>query len=162
MSGHFSGDVSVSRAWLIGFSAILLSACSGCALIPLATLGTVLGVASTAASTAPEVYELGKLDVALRADDGKCRRAVRLAAADLQLHIVSDGPGSGCEHGWKFELRDDRKGKIEITVERRTAMLCLCRVDVGIFGSEPTAHLVMQMIKSHLPAAATGPSHEEY
>jgi hypothetical protein len=139
--------------------AVLLLSCGGCALIPLAALGTVLGIAGTAVSTGPEVYGLGKLDRAVMASDGDCRRAVRAAAADLRLRIVVDGK-RGCGQKWEFEVRDERKSEIEITVERRTAMLCLVRVDVGIFGSEPTARLVMEVIESHLPRAATRPAGE--
>jgi hypothetical protein len=115
-------------------------------------------MAGTAVSAAPEVYSAGKLDAALRVDDGDCRRAVRRAAADLQLRIVRDQKRSGGRQRWDFELQDDRKSEIEITVEKRSAMLCWCRVDVGLFGSEPTARLVMQVIESHLPPSATGPS----
>ncbi|HEX4055815.1 MAG TPA: DUF3568 family protein [Tepidisphaeraceae bacterium] len=142
----------------IGLSAGVLLACGGCALLPLATIGTIFGMAGTAVSAAPEVYSAGKLDAALRVDDGDCRRAVRRAAADLQLRIVRDQKRSGGRQRWDFELQDDRKSEIEITVEKRSAMLCWCRVDVGLFGSEPTARLVMQVIESHLPPSATGPS----
>jgi hypothetical protein len=146
---------------LFYFGAVLLVSCGGCALIPLATLGTVLGIAGTAVATGPEVYGLGKLDRAMMARDGDCRRAVRLAAGDLQLRIVFDGKKRGCGQEWEFELRDEQKSEIEITVERRSPMLCLCRVDVGWFGSEPTARLVMEVIESHLQHAATRPAHEE-
>ncbi len=145
---------------LFYFGAMLLVSCGGCALIPLATLGPALDIAGTAASTGPEVYGLGKLDRAVMASDGDCRRAVREAVGDLRLRIVVDGR-RGCGQQWSFELRDERKSEIEITVERRTAMLCLVRVDVGIFGSEPIARLVMEVIESHLPRAATRPAHEE-
>lgn len=158
MSRPFSTGTSVSRFLVIGLSAGFLLACGGCAILPLATLGTIFGIAGTAVSTAPEVYSAGKLDAALRVDDGDCRRAVRQAAADLGLRTVRDRKMRGCRRRWDFELQDDRKSDIEITVERRSPMLCWCTVDVGIFGSEPTAKLVMRMIQSHLPPAATGPS----
>jgi Protein of unknown function (DUF3568) len=140
--------------------AVLLLSCGGCALIPLATLGTVFGIAGTAVSTGPEVYALGKLDRAVMASDGDCRRAIRAAAGDLRLRIAVDGKRA-CGQKWEFELRDERKSEIEITVERRTAMLCRVRVDVGVFGSEAIARLVMEVIESHLPHAATRPAHEE-
>ncbi len=162
MSRRFPNGVSVRRPLLIGLSAGFLLACGGCALIPLATLGTIFGIAGTAVSTAPEVYSAGKLDAAFRADDGDCRRAVRLAAGDLGLRIVRDRKMRGCRQRWEFELQDDRKSEIDITVERRSAMLCWCGVDVGIFGSEPTAKLVMRIIQSHLPPGATGPSEGEH
>jgi uncharacterized protein DUF3568 len=148
----------VRRLLLIGLSASFLLACGGCELLPIATLGAVFGIAGTAVSTGTEVYSAGKLDSAFRADAGDCRRAVRRAAADLQLHIVQDCQRSGARQRWDFVFQDDRKSEIIITVERRSPMLCWCRVNVGLFGSEPTAKLVMQVIVSHLPPAATEPS----
>jgi hypothetical protein len=161
MRGFFPVGVSAFRHLLIGLGAVLLLGCGGCALIPLATLSTIFGIAGTAVSTGPEVYKLGKLDGAVMANDVACRRAVRLAATDLQLHIVLNRKECGSSQNWDFELQDERKSKIEITIERRSPMLCLLRVDVGWFGSEPTAQLVMTVIKSHLPEAATSPSHSE-
>lgn len=146
---------------LIGLGAGLALACGGCALLPLSTLSTVLGMAGTAASTGPEVYEAGKLDTAFHAQAGDCRVAVRRAAAALQLHIVRDRDISGGRKRWDFRLEDDRQSEIEITVERRSPMLCWCRVDVGLLGSEPTAKLLMQVIQNHLPSPpppATEPS----
>jgi hypothetical protein len=161
MSRCFSIVTSVRRPLLmLGLSASILLACGGCALFPLATLGAIFDIAGTAVSTGTEVYSAGRLDAAFRADAGDCRRAVRRAAADLQLQLVSDVQRRGARQRWEIELQDDRKSKIEITVERRSAMLCWCRVDVGLFGSEPTARLVMRLIASHLPRSATAPSEE--
>jgi hypothetical protein len=158
MSGFYSFRAIVVRPLLLGLCAVFLLGCGGCAILPLAALGTIFGIAGTAVSAGPEVYHMGKLDTAVMADDGACRRAVRMAAMDLRLRVVSDHGGTKCSPGWKFELEDEGKSKIEATVERRSPMLCLFRVDVGLFGSEPTARLILQVIQSHLPGAASKPS----
>jgi Protein of unknown function (DUF3568) len=142
------------RIWPI--CAFILIACSGCDLIPLATLGTVLGIAGTAASTGTEVYQAGKLDTAFMADRDKCRDAVLLAALDLKLHVVRDR--ELCKGKWDFQLQDDLKSKIEVTLQRRTEQMCRCRVNVGLFGSRPTAELIMHRIQTHLPAQSTMPA----
>jgi hypothetical protein len=129
---------------------LLLIAEGGCVTASLATLGTVLGFAGTAASTGAEVYNLGKLDFSVMATNDDCRRAVVAAAADLQLHVTRDEKAS--KDTWEFDLEDDVKGRIGVRIQRRAARLCQCRVDVGWFGSEPTAKLVMERIRRHLPS----------
>jgi hypothetical protein len=158
MSRCFSIVASVRRPLLMGLSATFLLACGGCALLPLATLGALFDIAGTAVPIGTGVYLAGHLDTAFQADSGDCRRAVCQAAADLQLHIVRDYQRSGGRQRWELVLQDDRKSEIVITVERRSPMLCWCRVDVGLFGSEPTAKLMMQLIQSHLPPSTTQPS----
>jgi len=143
------------------FATLLLFVCNGCALIPLATVGAVVDIAGTAASAGPAVFKAGKLDTAFMADYAAAKSAVRVAAADLHLRILCDRSRNQRGDIWEFELEDDQKTNIEIIIERRTAMLCLCRVDVGYFGSEPTARLVMSRIEQHLPklpAPSTAPS----
>ena len=160
MSRYFSNVASVRWPLLMGLCAAFLVTCSGCALFPLATLGALFDIAGTAVSTGTEVYQYsaGHVDTAFRADSGDCRQAVRRVAADLQLQILRDCKRGGGRQRWDIELQDDRKSKMIITVERRSPMLCWCRVDVGLFGSESTAKLVMQTIQSHLPSATTQPS----
>lgn len=137
---------------------LLLIGDGGCVTASLATLGTVLGFAGTAASTGAEVYNLGKLDFSVMATADDCHWAVLAAAADLQLHVCRDQQTN--EDTREFDLEDDRKGRILVRINRRAAMLCQCRVDVGWFGSEPTARLVMERIRHHLPQEL-GELHEE-
>lgn len=136
--------------------AIVLLAGGGCAAIPLTTAGAALEMAGTAASQGAAVYSLGKLDFSVNADFGECNAAIHAAIADLQLHLMK------CEFADKgqdkivYELEDDRKSRTDVSVDRRTARLCQCRVDVGIFGSEPTAKLIMDRIRHHLPNSGSG------
>jgi hypothetical protein len=140
---------------LIGLIVVLAMACGGCALVP---LSTVFGIAGTAASTGPEVYSYGKLDIAFMAEDGIVQKAVREAAADLGLRMIRDCRVSQSKKIWNFVMQDDLNLKIGVTVEQRAAKLCLCQVDVGLLGSEPTARLVMTRIKAHLPSSAAAPA----
>jgi Protein of unknown function (DUF3568) len=133
---------------------MLLISLSGCAVAGLAAAGTAIGAASAAVATSADVYRLGKLDTALMADEDQCKTAVREAAANLRLEISQERTNKN-EHTWKLELADERKDTTEITIQRRTATLSLLRIDVGWFGSEPTAQLIMAKIREHLPATAS-------
>jgi hypothetical protein len=124
--------------------------CSGCITASLVTLGTVLGAVGTAASTGIDAYNLGKLDTALMTNAEQCHRAVLLAAGDLGLHILIDQRNPKPVTVFEMTLKDDLKSQVGIHIEYRTPSMCLCRVDVGIFGSEPTAKLMMERIRFHL------------
>ena len=56
---------------------------------------------------------------------------------------------------WLCTLEDDRKAAISVAVERRTETLCRTRIDVGVFGSEPTARLILIRMRS-VHASPTG------
>lgn len=138
----------------------LLMTCGGCEFITLASLSTALDIASTAVTTTPEVFSQGKLDTALMAGYGEIQQAVRLATMDLHLHLTRDRQKTKGKDLWDFQLQDDLKAKIEVTVEKRSFKLCRVRVNVGLFGSEPTARLVMHRIETHLPSTAAAPNTE--
>ena len=123
----------------------------GCAAIPLAAVGEVIGAAGSAASGGAAVFSLGKLDFSVNADLDQCYTATREAIADLHLTIKVSKFADGQRDLVVWKLEDNRKSKITIRLDRRTARLCACRVDVGLFGSEPTAKLVMARIRHHLP-----------
>jgi hypothetical protein len=137
--------------------ALLLLSTTGCITASLATLETVIGFVGSTASTGADVYKLGKLDAALMATLPDAQRAVRRTACDLGLELAtepSDNPAI-----WHVKLLDDKKRDITVRLEMRSARLCLCRVNVGIFGSEPTSKLIMERIRSNLLAhSATAPA----
>ena len=139
-------------------AAAALVMCGECALIPLATVGAVVNIAGTAASAGPAVWKAGKLDSAFMADSVAVEMAVRSAAAELCLRTLHDSNKTKRGDIWDFQFVDDQKSNIEVVLERRTPMLCRCRVDVGFFGSEPTARLVMSRIELHLPKPAEPPA----
>jgi len=140
------------------FSALLLLVCNGCITSSLITIGTVLGALGSAASTGSDVYKLGKLEAALMTDAPACHSAVLSSANDLGLKVQIDQ--HSLQHTdkekvdvWEMTLRDKLDAPVGIRIEGRTDKMCRCRVDVGIFGSEPTAHLFMERIRAnlHLP-----------
>lgn len=131
--------------------AMVLVTCSGCITASLATIGTILGAVGSAASTGSEVYSLGKLDASVMGSYASSQLAVTAAADDLQLHLCSDDSPKKYPDIKRYLFEDDLGAKFKIQIERRTSMMCRCRVDVGFFGSEPTARLILDRIRWHLP-----------
>jgi hypothetical protein len=141
---------------------ILAGTLSGCGAVTAATLGTIAGAATSAAQAGEEVFALGKLDTAEMASMESAVTAVRGAASDLSLHVKCDP----CHRKKDATVEDflfvDDKGKeIAIRVDAHSPTLSQIRIDVGVFGSEVTAHLFLTRLRAHLPAernAATRPS----
>ena len=58
-------NVAMTRSLLLALPLLVLSVhVGGCAALPAATLGPLLGVVSSAVSTGSEIYQPGKLDMA--------------------------------------------------------------------------------------------------
>ena len=131
---------------------LLLPMVSGCAGAALVTLATVADITSGVVSTGADVYKMGKLNSADIARYEECLVAVREAARDMHLKTVEDERHDGKHDIWDFTFRDELNSEIDVSVERRTAALVRIRIDVGLFGSEPTAKLFMARIRYHLPA----------
>jgi hypothetical protein len=125
-------------------------ACSGCITGSLITLGTVFGALGSAASTGADVYKLGKLDSALMTNADEVHHAVFLAAVDLSLVVKNDQRTEKKMIVYEMAMLDTQKAQVGVHIEQRTPSMCLCRVDVGFFGSEPTAKLMMERIRAHL------------
>ena len=127
----------------------LAAACAagGCTTAAVASAGTMVGLAASAASTGADVYRMGKLDAADEARYGEWKLAVRKAAADLHLRKVRDYDDGQGE--WRCTLLDERNAKIKVIVQRRTATIVRTRIDVGWFGSEPTARLILARVRVH-------------
>jgi hypothetical protein len=141
------GSTLVATAVAVG--AALAS--GGCATLSLATLGSVLGVAGSAASTGGAVFSRGKLDSAEMASADRWSAAVRAAAAELCLSVAE--PRVGEPGGPRlFTLTDDHGSAVDVRIETRTATLLRNRIDVGLFGSEPTARLLLSRIRHHAGA----------
>lgn len=124
----------------------------GCATLTLATLGTIAGTAGSAISTGQEVYGLGKLDAAEMARLDQAVAASHQAADDLGLTFKPD-PKAHQKDASIIELPfvDDKGSRVMVRLERRAERLVRIRVDVGLFGSEVTAHLFLTRIRAHLP-----------
>ena len=148
------GRYSFRSACLLMLVSLLLLAEAGCVAAPVVAAGAALEAASSAVSTGTDVYRLGKLDTAVLASYDDSRAAVRQAAANFRLKIVRDEQEGKHTNIWNFRLADDYKETVDVRIEQRSGMLCLLRVDVGWFGSQPTAQLIIDKIRSHLPSTA--------
>jgi hypothetical protein len=127
----------------------LLLCAGGCAEATIATAATVAGIAATGVSTGADVYRMGKLNSVDMTSFEELRDSVRKSAVDLQLTLVSQEdyePGK-----WRCRLEDDEKTPMRVYIEKRTGKLCRTRIDVGVFGSEPTARLLLARMRQHLP-----------
>jgi hypothetical protein len=118
----------------------------GCAAVPLAMIGTALGVVGSAASVGGTVFSQGKLDSAELATADQWAAAVRAAAAELCMS-VAETPPTAVDGTRTFTLTDDHKSAVDVRVEPRTRTMVRSRVDVGLFGSEPTARLILARIR---------------
>lgn len=132
------------------FALVLLSLiASGCAEAGLATAGTVAEIAAEGISTGADVYRLGKLDAADMVEFNDWVAAIHRAVRDLHLKMEKEEEYK--EGKWRCTLADDQDTHTRIYVERRTAMLCWTRIDVGVLGSETTAKLLLARIRQHAP-----------
>ena len=132
-----------------GIAVALMVMLSGCAALPLAALGTVADVSSSIIGTGSEVFSLGKLDSVEHAKLGQCEVAVRQTVEQLHFRFTADQFDN---ESHTFTIADDHDDEIAIEIHSMTARVCAIRIDVGIFGSEPLARLLLRGIRAHLPA----------
>lgn len=130
----------------------------GCAALPLASLGTLSGIAFSAVSTGKDVYQLGKLDSAEMATMDEALQAARDAGADLGLQMKLDTLAADVG---QLKFADDKNAGISVRIEQRSSMLVRTRIDVGIFGSEVTARLFLRRMRMHLPQTEPMPESTE-
>ena len=121
---------------------------TGCAALPLATLGTLFGIAGSAASTGTDVYSAGKLDAAELHPVQPLRASAFLAAADLEMTPVFDKPD---KFGSTIRFTDARESTLDVSFDSRTPVLTRVRINVGLFGHEPTARIFLEQMRTHLP-----------
>ena len=130
----------------IGILSLFLIICTnGCAYLDLA------GAAAPVVSTGLDLFKLGKLDASVMANFNDCCNAANAGASDLGLRAVRQYKGGKTVQVWETTYEDETNYKSTIRVVRRTARLSQCRIDVGLFGSETTARLLMDRIRQHLP-----------
>jgi hypothetical protein len=126
----------------------------GCAALPLATLGSLVGVGASAVSTGNDIYQLGKLDTAQMASFDQAVAAAQCAAEDLCLSAKQvEHRDRGVR---RLTFADDRGAGIKVDVEPRTPRLVRVRIDVGWFGSQQTARLYLARMRAHLPPGSGG------
>ncbi len=127
----------------------LIPLLSGCAAASLATAGAVAGLAASVVTTGADVYHLGKLDSVDMGRQDELITAVRRASEELSLTIYAETWEN--EHSWYSRLKDDQGSTIGLTVDARTSNMCRVRINVGVFGSEPTARLFLIRLRENLP-----------
>jgi hypothetical protein len=139
--------------------AVTLAVCAGgCATAAVVSAGTMVGLAASAVSTGADVYRMGKLDAADEARFDEWVAAVRAAAAELDLKLAKEtNDGKGV---WRCTLTDERNSKVRVSVERRTRALCRTRIDVGWFGSESTARLILARVRVREDPAGSNAVHD--
>jgi hypothetical protein len=104
----------------------------------------VVGAASQAAGTGSAVFSAGKLKAVGMADVESARTAVLIAADELSLTVEEQTSPS--PDRCRIVLRDDRNTRVWVYLQQRTATLTRIQVNVGFFGSEPTARLLLARI----------------
>ncbi|MEE9404133.1 MAG: DUF3568 family protein [Algisphaera sp.] len=103
----------------------------------------VLGAAASAASTGSSVYKRGKLNASWMADVEQVVTAAERAAAELGLELLSS-VGDSQEGVWTVTARDMSDTKFMVRVERKAERLTEFQIDIGWFGQEPTARLLLK------------------
>jgi hypothetical protein len=121
---------------------------TGCAALPLAAVGTVAGITATAVSTGADVYSMGKLDSAELATLDDVHGAVHQSAEEMGFELRRE---QAKPNVFGFEFIDQRNSITKVTLEARTPRLMRIRINVGVFGNEPTARLMLKRIRTHLP-----------
>jgi len=104
----------------------------------------VIGAASQAAGTGSAVFSAGKLKAVGMVDAESARTAVLIAADELSLTVEEET--SPRPEKYRIVLRDDRNTHVWVNIEQRTPALTRLQVNVGLFGSEPTARLLLARI----------------
>lgn len=123
-----------------------LGACMhGCAAgVDIALIGAAAGAASSAADAGSAVYSAGKLRSVGMLDVESTRTAVLIAADELGLEIDEENeprPGQ-----YRIVLIDELNSRIYIHLQERTPTMTRLTINIGLFGSEPTARLILKRI----------------
>ncbi|MEM8737724.1 MAG: DUF3568 family protein [Planctomycetota bacterium] len=103
----------------------------------------VLGAAASAASSGSAVFKQGKLNASWMGEFEDVIAAGEHAVYDLGLrptHSLGD-PDKGV---WKIIARDEHRDTLKIDIRRQTPRLTEFQIDVGWFGRESTARLVLK------------------
>lgn len=103
----------------------------------------VIGAAASAASQGSAVYKQGKLNVSWMGSFDRVVAAGEAAGSDLGLIIMST-EGDAAEGTWETVLSTRDGDKIVVRTTRKTRKLIQFQIDVGWFGSESTARLLLK------------------
>jgi hypothetical protein len=135
---------------------ITLSLCGGCALIPLSTLGSLASLGNSSVTEGRDAFFFGKLKSAEMASFDQARRAVRAAANDFGLK--PKWPEKLTPHRSEMAFIDTTGAQIGIRIDEQSTRLVHLRLDVGLFGSEPTERVFLMRVRAYLPDPASRPA----
>lgn len=135
----------------------------GCiAALPVAALGVagdVADIGGTAFTAGTEVFNSGKLESVEFATYDQAQAAIRSMLNDLRLKQTKS---SFTKTKARYDFTDDVGEKVRIDVLQRSAAIVGVRIDVGYFGSEAYARLLLKSVRGRLPLfsgrAATQPA----
>jgi hypothetical protein len=134
---------------LIASLLLLLAACSGCtAGLTVATAASAAALAGETLDTGNAVYSMGKLDSAERARLPECLDCIHAASIDLGLDAMTEKTLS--DGRMRLAFKDKRHKVTDVWLDPRSPTMTLVRIDVGWFGSQPTARLFLSRFKYHL------------
>jgi hypothetical protein len=124
---------------------LMCAAVPGCAAgVDVALISAAAGAASSAADAGSAVYSAGKLRSVGMLDVESTRTAVLIAADELGLEIEEESePGPG---RYRIVLIDELNTRIYVHLQERTPTMTRLTINMGMFGSEPTARLILKRI----------------
>jgi hypothetical protein len=144
----------------LGVAALGLGGCI--AALPVAALGVagdVADIGSTAFTAGTEVFNSGKLESVEFATFDQARAAVRSTLNDLRLNLDQS---TATKTKARYDFSDDIHDEVRIDLVQRSPAICGVRIDVGYFGSEAYARLLLKSVRGRLPLfagrAATQPA----
>ena len=103
----------------------------------------VLGAAASAASAGSAVYSRGKLHASWMAPFDLVVAAGESSFSELGM-LITDSSGNAREGQWTIKAITGTDDEVEIRVQRETRDMTEFVIDVGWFGQEPTARLVLK------------------
>lgn len=128
---------------------LLLNFTAGCG-VELA----MLGAATSAASSGSAVYKRGKLNASWMASFDQVVAAGEGAFDDLGM-TVTKSKGDEAKGDWAIIAVNEDKNKVKLKIDRKTATLTEFQLDVGMFGKEPTARLILKRMAVALQLGST-------
>lgn len=117
---------------------LLLNFTAGCG-VELA----MLGAAASAASTGSAVYKQGKLNASWLAPFDLVVAAGEAGFKDMGM-TIEKSKGDKEKGAWTIVAVNSDNDKIKLTVDRKSPRLTQFQIDMGWFGSEPTARLLLK------------------
>jgi hypothetical protein len=113
-----------------------------------------LGAAASAASQGSAVFQRGKLAVSWMGQLDTVVAATEAAGTDLGL-LTRHSSGNVVEGQWRTVMYTHDGDKLVVTVQRKTPEFVQFTIDIGWFGSEPTARLLLKRMAVAIDLDAT-------